>query len=507
MDLPKKVLFFTNSDYGQANVILATAHTLLLTQSVEIHIASFHGLEAAVRSMSNMALSQSSTTGVRNSIVFHSLQGISWGPASFRPETGVAASLDLKPGLRNSAACVSRLPTILLPWHPDEFMTIYREAERILEEVNPNLTIVEPLFTQAMTLCHRSKVNWAVLAPNTIKDFAIPKQPNLAMLWKYPLVCSAMPYPLPWALIPRNIALNLVAGYALVTDTRIKEITRILHHEVDPTVNLITANELGVLKSPPPGIRILVANSPDLDYHFDFFPDYIVPCGPIIRPTDPVAAADPDLAAWLDRGPTVYVNLGTHLKATPTEATEMAHAYRAVLDYAREHNLGPLQILWKIGRKHVDGEKLEQDNFDGSWKPVLDTLRPELDAGRMRLTDWVTVEPGSVLQSGRIVCSIHHGGASSFYEALCAGIPQILLPPWSDCYDFANRTELLGVGRWANKKAKPRWERSELASCIIDVLFGPESTKILARAKAVAAQHPEGAGREKAAREIIALVA
>jgi hypothetical protein len=30
-------------------------------------------------------------------------------------------------------------------------------------------------------------LNWMVLAPNTIKDFAIPLQPRLAMLWKYPM--------------------------------------------------------------------------------------------------------------------------------------------------------------------------------------------------------------------------------------------------------------------------------------------------------------------------------
>jgi len=65
---------------------------------------------------------------------------------------------------------------------------------------------------------------------------------------------------------------------------------------------------------------------------------------------------------------------------------------------------------------------------------------------------------------------------------------------------------LLGVGRWANKKAKPRWEKTELAAYLEEVLFGPESANILARARELAARHPEGEGREKAAREILALV-
>jgi len=63
---------------------------------------------------------------------------------------------------------------------------------------------------------------------------------------------------------------------------------------------------------------------------------------------------------------------------------------------------------------------------------------------------------------------------------------------------------LLGVGRWANQKAKPRWEQKELASSLEEVLFGPEAENILARARDVASRHPEPAGREKAAREILA---
>jgi hypothetical protein len=43
----------TNSDYGQANVVLATAHALgLASQDVEIHIASFQDLQDGVNDAS-----------------------------------------------------------------------------------------------------------------------------------------------------------------------------------------------------------------------------------------------------------------------------------------------------------------------------------------------------------------------------------------------------------------------------------------------------------------------
>ncbi|KAL1869448.1 hypothetical protein VTK73DRAFT_3093 [Phialemonium thermophilum] len=507
----RRILFFTNSDYGQANVVLATIHSLLHQDpAVEIHIASFHELQAAVREASDFAIRTAPDESSRKPVVFHGMAGLTWGPALFRPETGVADANQLKPGLVNSTKAVLTLPAIMLPWTAEEYIEIYSETERVLAEVNPDLTVVEPLFTTALTVCHRRQLRWMVLAPNTVKDFALPLQPRLAMLWKYPLVCSAMPYPLTASLIPRNIFLTLVAGYALVTDTRVKKITAALH-EVDPSASLLTANELGVLKPAPPGLRILVANSPDIDFPFAVLPKHVTPCGPIVRAALPVADVDPELASWLSRGPTVYVNLGTQLKVVPEEAEEMAQALRSVLERsARKEAVGKngdmvrLQILWKLARKPQEGvAKLVKDVYDGPWKKVIDVLRPYVDADRVRITEWVKAEPKSVLESGAIVCSVNHGGASSFNEALCAGIPQAVLPAWADCYDFANRAELLGVGRWANREARPRWERNELSAVLSDVLFGPGAETIQTKAREIAHCHPESEGRENAAREIL----
>ncbi|KAH6619561.1 hypothetical protein B0J18DRAFT_434421 [Chaetomium sp. MPI-SDFR-AT-0129] len=512
MARPRRILFFANSDFGQANVVLATAHALLHHDpQVEVHIASFHALEEAVHSTSAFALK---TTPHKHAttptpITFHPLDGISWGPATFRPEVGVAATNDLTPGLVNSAKNILLIPAVMLPWRPDEFLSLYRQAERILSDVRPDVTVIDPIFTPGLTLCHHLKTNWLVLAPNTLKDFALPMQPRLAMLWKYPLVCSALPYPLPRSLIPLNILLNLVAAYALFTNPRIRATTAHLRAHIDPNPNrdqlsLMTANEMGVLRAPPPGLRVLCAISPDLDYPLSVIPPHLVPCGPIVRAVGPLEGP---LRAWLMRGKTLYVNLGTHLKADVAEAREMAGAFRDTLDRAEAVGFGGrLQVLWKLGRKTRAGEKVERDKFEGEWKGVCDVLRPEIEDGRVKVTDWVDAEPKAVLESGGVVCSVNHGGANSFYEALCAGIPQVLLPPWSDCYDFANRVEMLGIGRWANKAAKPRWRRDELAACLEDVLFGPEAARIRERARELAVRHPESAGREKAAGEILAAI-
>lgn len=230
---------------------------------------------------------------------------------------------------------------------------------------------------------------------------------------------SALPYPLPLTAVPRNVALNLVAGYMLLTDRRLAATAAHLQAATGLTgLRLLTANDLGVLRAPPPGLRVLAANAAALDYHFAVLPRHVVPVGPVVRAAPPVAQVDAPLAAWLARAPTVYVSLGTHLAATAAEAAEMARALRHVLDADPK---AAMQALWKLRRKRgavVVGDEGRDEGWDGEWAEVRDVLGRLIDEDRVRVTSWVGAEPKSVLESGAIVCSVNHGGASSFNEAL-----------------------------------------------------------------------------------------
>ncbi|KAF5615976.1 UDP-glycosyltransferase 84B2 [Fusarium sp. NRRL 25303] len=452
MDGLKRILLFTNSDFGQANVVLATAHELgLACQDVEIHIASFRdlrsGVDDASRFMQTTAAQQKKK--IPRPFVFHEIEGTSWGPATKRPETAIFETLELTPGLVNSAKGVAILPAVMIPWSPKEFLDIYKETERVFDEVKPDLIIIEPLFTQGLTFCHHQGVSWMVLSPNTIKEFAVPVQPKLAAL--------------------------------------LKRTTEILHKEVDTSIVLMTMMELGVLKPAPPNLPILVASSPDIDYPFSIIPPQLTSCGPIIRAAAPIQEVDADLGAWLSQGPTIYINLGTHHKSNPTEAHEMSKAFQKVLEHADTlHSAGkPLQVLWKLGRvPDEEGNAPKRDSYPGEWALVTDELQTYIKQDRVRITDWLVAEPKSVLESQSIVCSA-------------------LLPAWTDCYDFANRVELLGIGRWANKEAKPRWKEDEFAGALLEILFGPESAGMRNRARDIASRHPEWKGRQMAAQEIL----
>lgn len=387
-----------------------------------------------------------------------------------------------------------------VPWEPAEIADIYPQVVDIIRAVGADLTVVDPLHVPALTAAFNSGLKWTVLAPNTIKDFAVPLQPRAAALWKYPIIGSALPFPVPWQYIPMNAGLLFVLGFTMLTDTRLGEAVRLLRESTgNASLRLITLADLGVVSAPPPGVRLLCAMSEDLDYPFSVLPAHVTPCGPIVRPSRRLAEVDPGLERWLARGPTVYVNLGTQFSVKPGEALEFALALRDLLDAAAQGGKqatgeGKLQLLWKLKRRDAS----DQTSWEGEWKPVYDTLESEMSEDRVRITPWVEADPCAILQSGHVACSVHHGGANSHHEAIAAGVPQVLVPGWIDCYDFGNRVELNGVGVWANKGAAPRWERVELGDALKRVLV-TERDGFRERARVVGGKHPEHAGRDKAA--------
>jgi hypothetical protein len=207
----------------------------------------------------------------------------------------------------------------------------------------------------------------------------------------------------------------------IFTSQRFQITRKYLQTHFGADMQLMTANELGVLKQPPEGVTILVSNSPELDYPFAILPKYVIPCGPIVRAAKPIQDVDPELLAWLRRGPTLYINLGTYLMVTTDEATVLAKALKDVLDKADSNGYGGntrLQIIWKLLRKGSDGKRSHSKEWNGPWKQIRDVIGSEMDADRVRITDWLVAEPKSILESGFVFCSVNHGGASSFNEAL-----------------------------------------------------------------------------------------
>lgn len=130
-------------------------------------------------------------------------------------------------------------------------------------------------------------------------------------------------------------------------------------------------------------------------------PSNLVVCGPIVMaPLQDDTDSGRDLLKWLSQRPTVMVNLGSLHGAEGPSSLAIARGLQTVLGSNSE-----VQVLWKL--------KYDWEN-DSDMASIL---RPFIEAGRLRVTPWLDIEPSALLETGYICCSVHHGGANSFYEA------------------------------------------------------------------------------------------
>lgn len=156
---------------------------------------------------------------------------------------------------------------------------------------------------------------------------------------------------------------------------------------------------------PPEGLQVLLATRPEIDFPFDVVPEHIIPCGPITLPSTPLRESDPELESWLSKHPTVYVNLGTHATYNEHHAVEMAKSLRYLLDKAKKNDKS-LQVLWKLSKRDEFEDEKISEALGPAWKDSV------------RITSWIEADPISILESGHIACSVNHGGANSYFDAV-----------------------------------------------------------------------------------------
>lgn len=159
-------------------------------------------------------------------------------------------------------------------------------------------------------------------------------------------------------------------------------------------------------KQPYSGITCICPALPETDFPFTVIPKEIVLCGPITMPFDPLEESDPALKKWLDNAPTVMINLGSHIVADEKLAREIASAFRILLDYHGRTDASKIQVLWKA-------------KASGDIQTVIDEIMgKEIKEGRVKVVGWLEAEPISILQHPNVVCTVHHGGANSYYEGV-----------------------------------------------------------------------------------------
>jgi hypothetical protein len=170
MPKTKKILFFTNSESGQANIVLATAYELLSYDHVDMHIASFASLENRV---SDLKAGAHGSIPSNTSVTFHTIVGLSMAEVilrNFDPNT-LAHACGIKAAVRQYPL-MARLVT---SWSADEYVQGYRSCIEIIKSVDPNIIVIEALCVQAREACVNVDRNYLILSPNTFREHSPPE--------------------------------------------------------------------------------------------------------------------------------------------------------------------------------------------------------------------------------------------------------------------------------------------------------------------------------------------
>jgi hypothetical protein len=152
--------------------------------NVSVHFASFAPIEKAVSTTSAYATRVSPSA---QPIKFHEIQATDYLTAILRPEHRMRRHFWFPPGILFTPWVLWTLVRVAQPWTGPEFVTIYKETCRIIDEVDPHVIAVDPILSPAITACRHLGLHFVILAPNTIKDFAVAAQPRGEIWWKYPM--------------------------------------------------------------------------------------------------------------------------------------------------------------------------------------------------------------------------------------------------------------------------------------------------------------------------------
>lgn len=152
------------------------------------------------------------------------------------------------------------------------------------------------------------------------------------------------------------------------------------------------------------------------------------------------------LYSWMDEA---------HSHASPIVLISLGSVYE--LDAPRVHAIYealshlPVHVLWKLSRN------------EQAYLPHV-----AISNDRFRFVSWVPDMLLLVAHPG-VKLHINHGGANTLHEALYFGKPQVCLPAWLDCFDFAIRLQDAGAGCCID--SAPRLDASELYAKVKEVVF------------------------------------
>lgn len=178
-----KILFLTNSEHGQANVMLAVAHELMQRGNIDLHFGSFSTLEFHVNSLNSINAGQEASED--SSITFHLVPGDSMTEAfaKYHVECGWIHG----PGTKGSIHGFSKAVDVLVPWPDMEYIGSYNTCADIIRFVKPDLIVLDPVFSPGVDACNSIGEEFVVLSPNSFREHLGGTESLFTTIFKFPL--------------------------------------------------------------------------------------------------------------------------------------------------------------------------------------------------------------------------------------------------------------------------------------------------------------------------------
>ncbi|KAK8032222.1 hypothetical protein PG990_001956 [Apiospora arundinis] len=439
-------LFIINTLNGLHNVHIATIQALQEKHPhVKVHVLSWSPIESKVKKLGG-------------DVEFHALAG-QWYIEALADAAGFSLLADFAHPL-TVAGWLRMIDYVQLwmgPWSGPAHLDLIQEMGDVVDQLDPAVVVLDTFMWPGIDMAREKKRLHAYIVPNMLADNFVFMQPWLGGYWKFAAISSNLPFPIPWSKIPQNVLHSLLVRYGFSWTPRLRSTKKYLWSNGIRRTR--SSDFYDLYRQNTPWISQAL---PEASIPVDYVPPNVTCTGPIVSYSPPLTELDPKLALWLQRGPTVLVNLGNTVSYDEIRATAFIGALNSLLD-----SQPTLQVLWKFQKAGTYSD----DMFSVGKK--------HLESGRLRMVSWLDASPAALLKTGDIKAFVHHGGAGSYHDAILTGVPHIVLPLWADHYNIASLVEYLHIGVQGCKEISPRWTSECLVSAISRVIDESEAGKAI----------------------------
>jgi len=184
--MPRKtVLFLTNSEYGQANTILAQCAELLTHENINLHVSSFSNLQKRVEWLQSRTENATSST-----ITFHPLNDVPPGDDAVVARIGEDAIRH--PPSSQDASIYRLIDEYTVAHEPNDYIKLVNELKHTITNTVPDIIVVDMAFSSGIDACRVLHQRYIINTPLQALDIISMQQPSLRMFWYYPLCASSL---------------------------------------------------------------------------------------------------------------------------------------------------------------------------------------------------------------------------------------------------------------------------------------------------------------------------